>query len=480
LPLPQQQDRPQEKCAVFGAYGVGEEASRVILYGLWALQHRGQESSGIATIDNQGQLHRHVGPGLVATVYREEDMQQLPGSIAIGHNRYSTSGGANDAHSQPIVTKTRTFAFAHNGNLPVTDELEAFLDDRGIRTDNLNDSEMMAEAIGVYLEDGLSLEDAVAEAYPLFTGAFCLLVMAEGKLIALRDNCGIRPMSIGSLGDGYVVASETCAFDTVGAQFLRDVRPGEMVVIDDNGLQSRQLAQGDLKVDIFELVYFARPDSVIEGMSVNTVRQKLGMRLAIEFKIDADIVVPVPDSAVPAAIGYARASGVPFEMGLIKNRYIHRTFIRPSQELRDKDLQMKLNPLPAVLEGKKVILIDDSIVRGTSTRAIVKKVFEAGAKEVHVLISSPPIRYPDFYGINISTQGELIAAHASIEQIREELGATSLGYLSYDGMIRATGRPADDFCTACFNGVYPIDIGHRRESFVDFPSLEQAPLFGLS
>jgi amidophosphoribosyltransferase len=468
-----------EKCALFGAYGANTEAARTTLYGLWALQHRGQESSGIVSF-YQGQLHRHVGPGLVATVYREEDMQQLPGSIAIGHNRYSTSGASDDAHSQPVVTHSRQFALAHNGNLPQTQDLENFLSLKQVDHSKLNDSEMMAEAVGCYLNDGLELEDAIKSAWPLFTGAFCVLVVAEGKLIALRDRCGIRPLSIGSLGEGYVVASETCAFDTVGAQFLRDVRPGEMITIDSNGLSSQQIEQPEPKLDIFELVYFARPDSVINGISVNRVRENLGVELANEYMPKADIVVPVPDSAIPAALGYSRASGVPFEMALIKNRYIHRTFIRPSQELRERDSQMKLNPMPEVVGGKSVILIDDSIVRGTSTRNIVRRIKDAGAKEVHVLISSPPIRYPDFYGINISDQAELIAAHLSVDEIRDQLGAASLGYLSYNGMIRATGRPAEEFCTSCFNGVYPISIGTRTKNIAALPPLEQAALFGLN
>ncbi len=475
----QNHDQLREKCALFGAYGMGKEAARTILYGLWALQHRGQESSGIVSVDGR-QLHRHVGPGLVSTVYREEDMEQLPGSIAIGHNRYSTSGASDDAHCQPVVTKKRRFAFAHNGNLPQTDDLEAFLDQRGKDRTKLNDSEMMAEAIGCYLDDGLVMEEAIKQTWPLFTGAFCVLVATENKLIAFRDRCGIRPLSLGTLGEGYVIASETCAFDTVGAQFLRDVRPGEMVTIDTNGLSSQQVEQADPKLDIFELVYFARPDSVVEGVSVNHVRENLGIELAKEFQIDADIVVPVPDSAIPAALGYSRASGVPFEMALIKNRYIHRTFIRPSQELRERDSQVKLNPMPEVVMGKSVILIDDSIVRGTSTRNIVRRIKDAGAKEVHVLISSPPIRYPDFYGINISDQAELIAAHLSVEEIRGQLGAASLGYLSFNGMVRATGKPVDNFCTSCFTGVYPISIGSRTQTIAALPPLEQAALFSFS
>lgn len=472
LRLPTQyHDQLREKCAVFGVFGAGNEASRVILSGLLALQHRGQESSGIASVQDDGKIHRHIRPGLVDTARYEEKMQQLPGSIAIGHNRYSTSGGSEDAHGQPIITNNHRFALAHNGNLPLVDDLAEFLGESDINHTGLNDSEMMAEAIGCYMDNGLELEEAVKQAYPLFTGAFCLLIMGQNKLIAVRDSCGIRPLVIGKLGDGYVVGSETCAFDAVGAKLLRDVRPGEMVAIDDSGLTSHQIEPGKLKLDIVELIYLARPDSILDGMSVYKVRQNFGTELAKEFKIDADIVVPMPDSAIPAAIGYARASGIPFEMALNKNRYIHRTFIAPSQGQRDRDSNMKLNPMRDVLKDKRVILIDDSIFRGTSTRNIVKKIVDAGAKEVHVLISSPPIRYPDFYGLDIADQKELIAANYSVEEIRLQLKATSLGYLSYDGMIRATGRPAGDFCTACFDGVYPINIGRRAKTINIDPDL---------
>lgn len=454
-----QDDRLTEKCAVFGAYNVGPEASRLAFYGLWALQHRGQESSGIVSSDGE-RLFRHSGPGLVSNVYREEDLEQLPGEIAIGHNRYSTSGQANAAHRQPVLNRELPFAFAHNGNLPMTDKLEAFLQKRGVDFEKLNDSEMMAEAIACYIADGLSLEKAITKAWPLFTGAFSCVATDAHTLVAFRDRCGIRPLSIGELGNGFVIASETCAFDTVGAHFLRDVEPGELVTFDKRGVASSQIEPGNLKLDIFEIVYFARPDSLLLGKSVDEMRQNFGHRLAEEWPIEADLVVPVPDSAIPAALGYAQASGLTFEMALIKNRYIHRTFIRPTAQLREQDLRMKLNPIPNILRGKRIILVDDSIVRGTTARKIVQMVREAGAKEVHVLISSPPVRYPDFYGINISDQADLVAASHTVEEIRKQLGADSLGYLSYDGMIEATGVPADNFSTSCFNGAYPIDIGH--------------------
>lgn len=455
------QEEFHEKCAVFGAYNV-EEAARITFYGLWALQHRGQESSGIVSSDGVF-LHRHTGPGLVANVYREEDLEQLAGNITIGHNRYSTSGAANDAHSQPALYRDTKFAFAHNGNLPQTDELEAFLQKRGINYSKLNDSGMMAAVIEANMRQGMSLKDAVTAAYPLFEGAFSCVAMTATELVAFRDRCGIRPLSLAKLNDGYVVASETCAFDTIGATFIRDIKPGEMVVINEHGITSHQVVPGKLKLDIFEYVYFARPDSVIEGTSVNGVRERLGKELAKEYKIDADLVVPVPDSAIPASLGYSRASGIPFEMALIKNRYIHRTFIRPTAQLREQDLRMKLNPMSQVLKDKRVVLIDDSIVRGTTTRKLASMLYDAGAKEVHILVSSPPVVYPDFYGINLPRQEDLIAYLMSGEEIRKHLGVDSLGYLSYDGMIRATGKPASDFTSHCFDGIYPISIGRQQE-----------------
>ena len=447
----------REKCAVFGAYGLNFEAARLTFYGLWALQHRGQESSGIVSSDGE-QLYRHVAPGLVANVYHEEDLQQLPGTIAIGHNRYSTSGGAHNKHAQPVLKHDRQIALAHNGNLPVTSAMEDFLRQRGIVTKIFNDSEMMTATIDCFMSEGNSIAQAAELAYPLFQGAFSVTAMDSSTLIAFRDHHGIRPLSIGTLGDGFIVASETCAFDTIGATFLRDVLPGELIVIDEHGITSQQLSSGSQKLDIFEFVYFARPDSVLLGKRVNQVRISLGHELAREFPIEADVVIPIPDSAIPAALGYSKSSGIPFEMGIVKNRYIHRTFIRPTKELRERDIKMKLIPIPEVIAGKRVIIIDDSIVRGATLRKISEMMYGAGAKEVHILISSPPIKYPDFYGIDTPTTSELIGAQKTVAQIKSYLNVDSLGYLSYDGMISATGLPPDQFSTACFNGVYPIPV----------------------
>ena len=473
-------DQLKEKCGVFGIIGrkfdnhTGLEAARMTFYGLWALQHRGQESSGIVSSDGEN-LHRHSAQGLVATVYREEDLEQLPGHLAIGHNRYSTSGGADDLYNQPFIDRKHKIALAHNGNLPDTSQVEAFLRERHVDLKDLNDTSMMVAAIACYMDDGLDMVAAIKKAWPLFTGAFSIVAMDAKRLIAFRDECGIRPLSIGTIDGGHVVASETCAFDTVGATFLRDVEPGELVVIDDQGLTSEQVVKSDLKLDIFEMVYFARPDSLLAGKRVDLVRQELGRKMAKEFPIEADVVVPVPDSAIPAAIGYAQASGIPFEMALIKNRYIHRTFIRPTTQLRERDLKMKLNPVIDLMKDKRVVLVDDSIVRGTTMRHLVSMVFEAGAKEVHLLISCPPVRYPDFYGINTPRQTELLAAYMTVAEMSDFVGATSLNFLSFDGMISATGLPESSFNNSCFNGQYPISIGSRAKEIVTLKPGEKLP-----
>lgn len=473
-------DRLQEKCALFGVIGKNADASRLTYFGLYALQHRGQESSGIAA-SNGKEIKVYKAMGLVAQVYQESDFENLRGNIAIGQNRYSTSGGSTDEHNQPVGKKRDIVALSHNGNLPVTKRLKKFLKTQGIDTDGLNDSEMMHAVIKYYIVKGLTLEDAIKKSYPLFTGAFCILVMTKNKIAAVRDAYGIRPLSIGQTPEGtYVFSSETCALATVNAKYIRDVEPGEMVVATTNGITSEQIEQPNQKLDIFEFVYFSRPDSMLLGKSVYQVRKNLGLQLAKEFPIRADVVIPVPDSAIPAAIGYAQASGIPFESGLVKNRYIGRTFILPDQNLRDRGVQMKLHPLEEVIKNRKVIVIDDSIVRGTTAKKLVKMVRDAGAKEVHLLSSCPPIRYPDFYGIDTPSQKELIAANMSLSQVRKFVGAESLNYLSYDGMIKATGLPESVFCTSCFTGQYPIDIGHynkkikrHRATKQPFPALHQ-------
>lgn len=455
----------QEKCGIFGVVGAGFEAARLVHPGLWALQHRGQESSGIASSDGK-RIYLHKGMGLVAHVFEEQDLKKLKGYLAIGHNRYSTSGDSIESHAQPILEKVRGnhhIALVHNGNLPSTKKLEEFLRSKNIFIKGLNDSEMITKAIASYMKEGLLLEEAISKAYPLFTGVFCLLVMDEKKIVAVRDSFGIRPLCLGKLNSGYVIASETCALDIVGAKFLREVKAGEMIVVDDKTLRSVQVEKGHQRLDVFEFVYFARPDSVILGKSVDRVRQNLGIELAKENKIKADIVIPVPDSAVPAAIGFSKQSKIPFEMGLIKNRYIHRTFISPEKHTRGKTVQLKLNPVREVIKGKRVIVIDDSIVRGTTSEKIITMIRNAGAREVHLLVSSPPIKFPDFYGIDTPDQKELIAAVKNIKQIAKYLGVDSLHYLSYQGLIKAIGLPEDLLCTALFTGNYPVDIGERKK-----------------
>lgn len=459
-----------EKCGVFGVIGEGFEAARLVHPGLWALQHRGQESSGIAS-SNGKKVYVHKDIGLVSHVYSEKNLKGLKGYMAIGHNRYSTSGDSTLQHAQPVVKKVRgrgLIVLAHNGNLPSTKKLEELLTSQKIPIKGLNDTELMAEAVAYFMKKGLSLEKALIKAYPLFSGVFCLLAMDNTKVVALRDRCGIRPFCIGKLNGGCVFSSETCALDIIGAKFVREIKPGEMVVGTRKGIKSIQVEKGEQRLDIFEFVYFARPDSIIMGKSVDQVRQNLGTQLALESRIEADVVIPVPDSAIPAALGYSKASGIPFYHGLIKNRYIHRTFISPEEHTRHKIVQLKLNPMPHILKGKRVVVIDDSVVRGTTSKQIVAMIRKSGAKKVHLLISSPPVKYPDFYGINTPDQNKLMAAKLTIEQMRQKIGADSLVFLSYRGMIKATGLPEGKLCLSCFIGKYPIDIGQNVENIKMF------------
>ncbi len=450
----------KEKCAVTAVFTTNESAARLTYFSLSALQHRGQESSGIVTVDD-GQFFSHRGAGLVAQVYREEDLQKLQGNLAIGHNRYATSGGKHDSHMQPVLRGDDVIALAHNGNLPSTVLLKEFLKSKEIYKRGSNDSEMMADAIRYYIYHGKTAEQAIRLAWPLFSGVFSCTMLTKNAIYAFRDQCGVRPLSIGELENGYIVASETCAFDMVGATLLRDVKPGELIRINKNGIKSWQIQQPNPKLEVFEFIYFARPDSVLAGKLVNEVRRKLGEHLANEFPANADLVIPVPDSAIPAALGYANTLGLEFDHGLIKNRYIHRTFIAPTQDLREKAVHMKLNPLPEHLKGKSIVLVDDSIVRGTTMNKIVAMLRRAGAREVHVRVSSPPIRFPDFYGIDTPDQNKLIASRKTITEICKYTKADSLEFLSYRGMIDAVGVPEDKLCCACFTGIYPIEIGER-------------------
>ncbi|OGI60849.1 amidophosphoribosyltransferase [Candidatus Nomurabacteria bacterium RIFCSPHIGHO2_01_FULL_38_19] len=452
----------KEKCGIVGISGKGLPVARLAFFALFALQHRGQEASGITTSDGK-KLHTHKGAGLVAQVYTEKNIENLKGYIGIGHNRYSTSGGGALDHAQPIVNKNNTFALAHNGNLPSVKALQKFLASKKALNKNRMDSELIADAISFFIKAGDSISVAVEKTFPLITGAFSLVMMNKNTLIAVRDAYGMRPLVLGKLGNGHIIASETCALATIGATFLRDVRPGEMILINKKGLKSIKLAKSTPKHDIFEYVYFSRPDSVLNGKLIYNVRKNFGKALARECKLKVDAVVPVPDTATPVVLGYSEASGVPIEMALVKNRYVHRTFIEPNQKSREHSVALKLIPLKKVLKGKKIAVIDDSIVRGTTSKRLVQALFKAGAKEVHFLVSSPPIRFPDFYGIDTPKQKNLIASNKTTEEVRKFLGATSLHYLSLDSLIKSIGLSKNQLSTSFFTGIYPIDIKERKK-----------------
>lgn len=450
-----------EKCGVFGIFGKGLDVSRLTFYSLFALQHRGQESSGIA-VSNGWKIDSFKNSGLVTQVYSEDNIKSLKGHLAIGHNRYSTFGGSDLSNSCPIISRDGGLALSHNGNLPSVTALKEFLNSKGINTDDKNDSALMTDAIGYFMEGGSSIAQAVMESYHLFTGAFSVVAMSKDTLVAFKDHCGIRPLSLGRINGGWVVASESCAFNTIGAEFIREIKPGEMIIINQNGIRSVQLASPEQKFDVFEFVYFSRPDSVILGRSVYDVRRKFGEILAFESPLNVDIIVPVPETAIPVAVGYSAISGIPLEMALVKNRYIHRTFIEPDSRSRELGVKLKLSPLTSAIKDKRVAIVDDSIVRGTTSAQIVKALFDAGAKEVHFLVSSPPVKFPDFYGIDTPNKKKLIASEKSIEEIREFLGATSLNYLSIEGLVKGVGLPSQQLSLSCFDGVYPIDLLERK------------------
>jgi len=452
----------REKCGIVGIYAKGLPVSKLAFFALFALQHRGQEASGITTNDGK-KLHSHKGAGLVAQVYKEKDIEKLSGYIGIGHNRYSTSGGKALDHAQPVINNNATFALAHNGNLPSVKSLEEFLKSKKVLQENRIDSELISDAIEVYRKEGNTLAKSVEKVFPLITGAFSLVMMDKNTLVAARDTYGMRPLALGRINKGYIIASETCALKTIGATFTREIKPGEMVVINRSGFKSVQLAKSKPNHDIFEYVYFARPDSVLNGKLIYEVRKNFGKELAYEFKLKVDAIVPVPDTATPVALGYSEVSGIPIEMALVKNRYVHRTFIEPDQKSRRHSVALKLIPLPQVLKGKKIAVIDDSIVRGNTCKRLVATCFKAGAKEVHLIISSPPIRFPDFYGMDTPNQNELIGSHKTVEEIRKFLGATSLHYLSLDRLIKSIGLPKKHLSTSCFTGIYPIDLKERKK-----------------
>jgi len=446
-------------CGVFGVFAPGEDVARITFFGLFALQHRGEESAGIATTDGERLLLRR-GMGLVMQAFNEDDLSRLKGFAAIGHNRYSTTGSTSPRNAQPFVFAgpRGELAIAHNGNLVNALHLRAELEAQGVEFETTSDTEVIAKLI--LHSPAPTFEEAIAEMMEKVRGAYSLTILTHDKLIAVRDPWGIRPLCLGVLnGEHWVVASESCAFEPIGAKFVREIEPGEVVVVDADGMRRfKPVESKRCATCIFEFIYFARPDSLIFGKRVFEVRRRMGHILAQEHPAEADIVVPVPDTGISAALGYAEAAGIACVEAIIKSRYSGRTFIQPDQRMRELGVKMKLTPLKEVLAGKRVVLVDDSIVRGTTTGQKVRMLFEAGAKEVHVRISSPPYRYPCFYGIDTPNRGELIAARMSVEEIRDFLGATSLGYLSIDGLVRATGIPKGKFCLACFNNRYPIPI----------------------
>jgi amidophosphoribosyltransferase len=453
---------PQDACGVFGVWAPNEEVAKLTFYGLYALQHRGQESAGIAASDGE-RILIYKDMGLVSQVFTETDLASLNGDLAIGHCRYSTTGSSTWVNAQPTLrpTKYGTLALAHNGNLTNTGDLaemvqklegESAKSDRGATTD----TEIMTALIG--LQDEKNVEASAIAVLPKLEGAFSLVFMDEKTLYAARDRHGVRPLVIGKLERGWVVASETAALDIVGAAFVREVEPGEFLAINDDGIRSQMWAKADPKGCLFEYVYLARPDTTIAGQGVHATRVRIGKRLAIEAPVKADLVIPVPESGTPAAIGYAQQSGIPYGLGLVKNSYVGRTFIQPSQTIRQLGIRLKLNPLREIIEGKRIVVVDDSIVRGNTQRAIVRMLREAGAKEIHVRISSPPVEWPCYYGIDFASRAELIASGLGVEEIRRSIGADSLSYVSLKGLIEATTIAEAKLCTACFTGKYPISV----------------------
>jgi amidophosphoribosyltransferase len=456
-------ESPKEECGLFGVWAPGEDVSRLTYFGLFAQQHRGQESAGMAVSDGQHILvYKELG--LVSQVFNEATLTTLQGDLGIGHTRYSTTGSTTWENAQPAFKTDgeRSLALGHNGNLVNTAELA---ERAGRAAAATTDSDLVAGILAGRLKAGLW--DASLAVLPDLRGAFCFVMMDERSLYAARDPHGLRPLSIGRLPNGYCIASETCALDIVGATFIRDIEPGELIRIDDRGPRSARFAESPRKaLCIFEFVYLARADSRIQGTTVHEVRRELGRRLAVEAPAHADMVIPVPDTGHSAAQGYAEVSGIPYGEGLMKNRYVGRTFIQPSQSLRERGVKLKLNPIPDAIRGKRLVVIDDSIVRGTTTRQIVQALREAGATEVHTRITCPPIQWPCFYGIDMPTRHELVASDLSVEEIRRFVGADSLGYLSLEGMVAATGAPKDDFCRACFDGEYPIEVPEGAGKFL--------------
>lgn len=457
---------PQDACGVFGVWAPGEEVAKLTYFGLYALQHRGQESAGIAVSDGS-HIVVYKDMGLVSQVFTEASLESLHGHVAIGHARYSTTGSSVWENAQPTFRPTATgnLALGHNGNLTNTADLSDRLSELAATSGELpinaglhatTDTEVISGLLAAHPD--VPLEQAALEELPKLRGAFSLVFMDDDALYAARDPQGIRPLVLGRLERGWVIASETAALDIVGASVVREVEPGELVVIDAEGLRSHRFAEADPKGCLFEYVYLARPDTTIAGRSVQATRVAIGRKLADEFPIDADLVIPVPESGRYAAIGYAQESGIPFAEGLVKNAYVGRTFIQPSQTIRQLGIRLKLNPLKEVIAGQRLVVVDDSIVRGNTQRALVRMLREAGALEVHVRISSPPVKWPCFYGIDFANRAELIANGLSVDEICASIGADSLGYVTLDALIDATHQPKSELCRACFDGIYPVEL----------------------
>jgi len=466
-------ERMHEECGLFGVDAPGEEVANLTYFGLYALQHRGQESAGIAVSDGS-RIRMHKDVGLVAQAFDEASLEQLTGHLALGHTRYSTTGSNRLENAQPILVthpQLGMIAIGHNGNLTNAAVLRATLEQEGVRFKTSSDTEVIAELIG--RTPGLDLVSVLRRSPPRLQGAYCLLVMSPDTLVGVRDPLGIRPLCFGRLPEGgAIIASESCALDTVGADLVREVEPGEAIVLGSGEPRIEQLMLSVRKATcMFEFIYFARPDSQLQGQSLYEARHNMGRQLALEAPADADIVISIPDSATPAAVGYAEQSGIPYSEGLIKNRYITRTFIQPNQRLRSVGIKLKFNPLKGILAGKRVVLVDDSIVRGTTTRKVVEELRHAGAAEIHMRVSSPPIQWPCFMGIDIASRAELIASGRSVEEVERVIGADSLRYLSKAGLFRSVPS-ITGFCMACFDGDYPVPVPVQLE--MDKLALEEA------
>ncbi len=469
-------DNPREACGVFGVYGPGEDVARLTFYGLYALQHRGQESAGIATTNGIDPFSLRTGMGLVSHVFDEEDLAFLRGHMAIGHTRYSTAGGSLACNAQPIVVHDRLtgaeIALAHNGNLTNAEVLREDLQAQGVAIDSTADSELMAHLLAIAPSG--TWEERFHYVMRRIEGAYSVAIMTKDTLFAMRDPLGVRPLCIGKLGNGWVVASESCALEHLGITMEREVEPGEVIQIDATGIRSFfPVAPAARRAACtLEFIYFARPDSRFLGQLIYPVREEMGAQLAREHPVEADIVIGVPDSAIPAAIGYAREAGITYREGLVRNRYVGRTFIQPDQRIRQAGVGLKFNALSDVIAGKRVVVVDDSIVRGTTTPHVVGLIRKAGAKEIHMRITAPPIVSPCFFGVDMATSSELLAANRTLEEIRRHIGADSLGYLSVEGLNASTRQSANDLCNACFTGKYPINVQMHLDHAIPLPVVQ--------